>query len=75
MPWNRTVIGLAIINFLLGFGGDGIITGGNVWVLHIWGKSNGPFIRMLSFSCGIRTFIAPLIAEHFFGTILKYCYL
>jgi FHS family Na+ dependent glucose MFS transporter 1 len=75
MPWNRTVIGLAITNFLLVFGGGGIITGGNVWALHAWGKSNGPFMQILSFSYGIGAFIAPLIAEPFFGTILKNYYL
>ncbi len=71
IPWNRSVITLAINNFLLGFGGGGIDSGGNVWLLHMWGKSSAPFMQMLHFSFGVGAFIAPLIAEPFLSPLGK----
>ncbi len=71
IPWNRSVISLAINNFLLGFGGGGIDTGGNVWLLHMWGKSSAPFMQMLHFSFGVGAFIAPLVAEPFLAPVSK----
>lgn len=65
IPWNKTVPGLAATLFVLSFGGGGLDAAGNVWLLHMWGKSSAPFMQALHFTFGLGAFIAPLIAEPF----------
>ncbi|XP_054159965.1 sodium-dependent glucose transporter 1-like [Oppia nitens] len=67
-PWNRSVIGLSVTQFIMGLGGGGLDTAGNVWLLHMWGKRSAPFMQALHFTFGLGAFIAPLIAEPFLST-------
>jgi fucose permease len=39
--------------------------GSNLWVIHMWGKENGPFLQFLHFSFGLGSFFAPLVVEPF----------
>lgn len=65
IPWNRSVTQLSATLFAMGLGGGGLDAAGNVWLLHMWGKSSGPFMQALHFTFGLGAFIAPLIAEPF----------
>ncbi|CAG2115108.1 unnamed protein product [Medioppia subpectinata] len=65
IPWNRSVISLSATQLVMGLGGGGLDTAGNVWLLHMWGKKSAPFMQALHFTFGLGAFIAPLIAEPF----------
>ncbi|CAG2164876.1 unnamed protein product [Oppiella nova] len=65
IPWNRSIISLSATQFVMGLGGGGLDTAGNVWLLHMWGKKSAPFMQALHFTFGLGAFIAPLIAEPF----------
>lgn len=71
IPWNRSVMTLSVNNFLKRLGDGGINTSGNVWCLHIWGKSSAPFMQALHFSFGLGAFVSPLIAEPFLLPVSK----
>jgi FHS family Na+ dependent glucose MFS transporter 1 len=36
-----------------------------VWLTHLWGKENPPFMQLLHFAFGVGAFISPFIAEPF----------
>lgn len=36
-----------------------------MWLTHLWGKENPPFMQVLHFAYGIGAFISPFIAEPF----------
>lgn len=38
---------------------------GNVWIIHIWGKENPPFMQIVHFMYGVGAFIAPFLIEPF----------
>ena len=49
---------------------SGLVLGGfeacsNIFLLHIWGRENGPFMQTYDFSFGIGTLLATLVAHPF----------
>lgn len=49
-PWNRQLWSLSLTNFLAQTGGGAMDSGGNAWLLHLWGASAAPFMQASLFS-------------------------
>ncbi|RWS06225.1 sodium-dependent glucose transporter 1-like protein [Dinothrombium tinctorium] len=71
VPWNRTLIGMYSNMFFIGIPTGILDSGGNVWLLHLWGKANPPFMQALHFFSTFGKFVAPLISEPFLLPLQK----
>lgn len=65
IPYWRTLYSLIsafiVMGIIMGFGDANI----NVFLIHIWGKENPPFMQALHFCYGLGALLAPLIIEPF----------
>eukprot|EP00117_Sycon_ciliatum_P033743 scpid33312/ scgid0850/ Sodium-dependent glucose transporter 1 len=62
--WKKVVL-LAMSTFVQGISMGFLDTGGNVLLLQIWGKDNGPYMQALHFCFGLGAMVSPLIAKPF----------
>ncbi|RWS05153.1 Sodium-dependent glucose transporter 1-like protein [Dinothrombium tinctorium] len=64
-PLNRKFWILCLNSSVNGFLTGFMISGGNAWLLHLWGKASPPFLQAFHFCFGLGAFIGPLVAEPF----------
>jgi FHS family Na+ dependent glucose MFS transporter 1 len=72
IPFSHNLPTLIAMIFFQGISMGFLDTGGNVALLHTWGRDSSPYMQAIHFSFGLGAFVAPLIAETFLVQRLTY---
>ncbi|RWS09987.1 Sodium-dependent glucose transporter 1-like protein [Dinothrombium tinctorium] len=65
VPWNISLNSLCGNVITNGFFSGFLINGGNLWLLHLWGKESPPFTQAFNFAYGFGALFGSLIAQPF----------
>lgn len=68
MPFCRVLATLMACTCVTGVTMGLLDTGGNVWLLDLWGRKSAPFMQTMHFCFGLGALVAPLVAQPFVGS-------
>src|SRR2546421_7979598 len=65
VPFMKSIVSLLSLFFTMGIVMGFVDASVNMFIIHIWGKENPPFMQALHFCYGVGALVAPLIARPF----------